>query len=237
MKKALILAAAGIALAALPLYAAEEHAGQPAKGSEHPGLAAAGGEHPGAEHPGQEHAGKEVKSEHPGTEHAGKPAGQEHAGKEHPGAEHAGKPAGQEHAGKVAKAEATPTQPQAAKEFTAVDIKAAMTEHIEKLQKEGNGTFNLVDKDDNNKKLTLKFVKIHDPVRKIEGRGYFACTDFQVVGGDADQLMDLDFWLNPVGDKLTVTETKVHKDALKVAGKWTKKERYTFINDKPVAVQ
>ena len=113
-----------------------------------------------------------------------------------------------------------------------------MNAHIEKIQKDGKGVFKLVDKDKNNQELTLKFVKIHDPVRKIDGKGYFACTDFQVVGGDSDQLLDLDFWLNPQGDKLIVTETKVHKDAVKnTSGKWEKKERYTFVNDKPVEVK
>lgn len=176
-------------------------------------------EHAGTEHPGlasnQEHAGQE----HAGKEHAGKEhAGQEHAGEEHAGEEHAGKPA---------------------KEFSANDIKRAMTAHIEKRQSDGKGVFILIDKDDKNKELKLKFVKIHDPVRKIEGKGYFACTDFQVVGGDVDQLHDLDFWLNPdaSGQKLVVTEEKVHKDPVKKEGKWEKVARYTFVNDKPVAVK
>ncbi len=208
MKRSFFLAVAGLGLIALPLYAAS---------GEHPG-----GEHPGAEHPGKEHPGlaanqEHAGQEHAGQEHAGSAANKEHAGQEHAGEEHAGKPA---------------------KEFTAKDIKDAMNAHIEKIQKEGKGVFKLVDKADKNKDLTLKFVKIHDPVRKIDGKGYFACTDFQVVGGDSDQLLDLDFWLNPdaKGEKLVITETKVHKDAVKVDGKWAKKERYTFVNDKPVAV-
>ena len=152
--------------------------------------------------------------------------------------------AGHEHGGMaVSKKHATPepvvesSGGEPAKAFTAEEIKEAMTAHIEKIQKKGKGIFNLVDKDDNDKSLALKFVKIHDPVRKIEGRGYFACTDFQVVGGDPDQLMDLDFWLNPEGKKLVVTETKVHKDAVQENGKWTKAARYTFVNDRPVAVK
>jgi hypothetical protein len=219
MKRSLFLAVAGIALIALPLYAAEEHAGKAVTGSEHPGS-----EHPGAaasgEHPGQEHAGTAASQEHAGKEHAG----QEHAGKEHAGQAATKEHAGEEHAGKPAK------------EFTAADIKTAMNAHIEKIQKDGKGVFKLVDKDKNSQ-LTLKFVKIHDPVRKIDGKGYFACTDFQVVGGDLDQLLDLDFWLNPQGDTLVVTETKVHKDAVKKEGKWEKVARYTFVNDKPVEIK
>lgn len=137
----------------------------------------------------------------------------EHAGMEHPGEEHAGT---------------------SAKVFYAEDIKAAMLDHIEKVEKAGGGTFILIDKDDNNKELKLKFVKIHDPVRKIEGKGYFACTDFQVAGGSSDQLYDVDFWLNPEEDKLVVTDTKVHKDPVQEEGKWVKKARYTFQNDVPV---
>lgn len=120
--------------------------------------------------------------------------------------------------------------------FSADEIKVAMLQHIELMQEKGNGVFLIRDPKENFKELKLKFVKIHDPVRIIEGKGYFACTDFYLVG-KKEKLYDLDFWLNPKNGELEVTDTKIHKDPQLVNGKWTKVPRYTFINDKPVAVR
>lgn len=152
--------------------------------------------------------------EHPGDEHAGKPAKKEH--KEHPGKEHA-----EEHAGSQATS------------FNAAQIKEAMNAHIKANTK--NGVFAIQDPK-TQENLQLKFVKIHDPVRKIEGKGYFACTDFEVIG-ETGKLYDLDFWLNPKDGKLVVTETKIHKEPQKIEGVWQKKERYTFVNDNPVVIE
>jgi hypothetical protein len=148
-----------------------------------------------------------LAGEHPGEEHAGKPAK-----KEQPGEEHAGSKA---------------------TSFNAAQIKEAMNVHIREKTK--NGVFTISDPMIG-ENLKLKFVKIHDPVRKIEGKGYFACTDFEVIG-EKDKLYDLDFWLNPKDGKLAVTDTKIHKHPLKKDGTWAKKERYTFINDKPVVIK
>ena len=137
----------------------------------------------------------------------------EHAGKEHPG---------KEHAGKAAK-----------KNFTAKEIKAAITEHIKSLEQEG--VFTLTDADDQNKVLDLLFVKIHDPVRKLGHGNYFACTDF-TLKETKEKIYDIDFWLEPQEGKLQVYKTKVHKDPRKLAGQWVKKERYTFKGDKIVPV-
>lgn len=123
-----------------------------------------------------------------------------------------------------------------AKEFTASEIKKAMMDHINKGTKAGGGVFKLKDAGDGGKELSLKFAQIHDPVRKIAGKGYFACIDFQVSGGAKDQLYDIDFWLEPKDGKLVVTETKVHKVPVKNGGTWAKKERYNFDGDKPVVV-
>lgn len=135
---------------------------------------------------------------------------------EHPGDEHAG------------------TQ---APVFTAQQIKEAMKKHIDKTTQ--NGVFAIHDMK-THQDLKLQFIKIHDPVRKIEGKGYFACTDFEVIG-ETGKLYDLDFWLNPKDGKLgrhalVVTETKIHKEPKLEGGKWTKMARYTFINDKPVEI-
>ncbi|MBI1865729.1 MAG: hypothetical protein HYR98_08410 [Nitrospirae bacterium] len=123
-----------------------------------------------------------------------------------------------------------------AKEFTASEIKKTMMDHINKGTKAGGGAFKLKDADDGGKELSLKFVQIHDPVRKIAGKGYFACIDFQAAGGDKGQLYDIDFWLAPKDGQLVVTETKVHKAPVKDGGTWAKKERDNFDGDKPVVV-
>jgi len=185
--------------------AKSEHAGQ-----EH------GGKAVGSEHAGQEHGGKAVGSEHAGQEHGGKEVSKEHAGTEHAGKEHAG----QEHGG------------QAAQSYTAAEIKGAMNAHI--ASREVNGIFKIHD-EKTGEELELKFVKIHDPVRKIEGKGYFACTDFEVVG-EPGKLYDLDFWLNPEESGLKITEEKIHKNPVRKGSGWEKKARYTFVNDKPVDI-
>ncbi len=137
----------------------------------------------------------------------------EHAGKEHPG---------QEHAGEAVK-----------KNFTAKEIKKAIVDHVKSLEQEG--VFTLTDADDQDKVLDLRFVKIHDPVRKLGDGNYFACTDFNLKEAK-EKVYDIDFWLEPKEGKLVVYKTKVHKDPRQVAGKWVKKERYTFKGDKIVLV-
>ncbi len=151
-----------------------------------------------------------------GSAHA---KGKEHGGKEHAGKEHAGK----EHGGAKAKS------------YNAEEIKAAMNAHITAQTKDG-GVLRIKD-EKTGEALELEFVKIHDPVRVIEKKGYFACTDFNPKGMK-EKLYDLDFWLNP-NDKgeLKVYETRIHKHPEQKDGKWEKKERYTFINDNPVEVK
>lgn len=119
----------------------------------------------------------------------------------------------QEHPGKTA-------------EFKAWEIKAAMHEHIAQKIKDGGGIYKLKD-DKTGEELALEFVKIHDPVRKVEAEGYFACTDFRVVGAP-EKLYDLDFWLKQEGDKLVITKTRVHKEPVKEGDQWVKKARYGF---------
>ena len=155
-----------------------------------------------------EHAGTAVDPQ------SRKAASAEHAGKEHAGKEQGGK---------------TKTT------YSAKNIKAAMNAHIKQRTQAGAGVFKINDPK-TGKLLTLEFVKIHDPVRKIEGKGYFACTDFRPRGDSEGKLYDLDFWLNPVSGKLVITEEKIHKHPELVNKKWEKKARYTFINDEPVEV-
>ena len=114
------------------------------------------------------------------------------------------------------------------------EIKAAMDEHIVAKTRDGGGVFKYKD-EKTGEDLALEFVKIHDPVTKTK-EGYFACTDFRVKG-QPEKLYDLDFWLNPKGDKLEVTQTRLHKEPAMEAGKWVKKPRYNFIDGVPTEIR
>ncbi len=135
----------------------------------------------------------------------------------------------------VVETESAPAQTkQAPQKFYVEDIKTAMMEHISE-QVDANGVFHLLD-DETGEMLSLKFVKIHDPVRQINGNTYFACTDFHVVG-EPKKLYDLDFWMKPVTGELKIYDTKVHKEPQKsfIYG-WYKQPRYTFVNDRVISL-
>jgi hypothetical protein len=126
-------------------------------------------------------------------------------------------------------------QPSAALEKPAVqfyvdDIKTTMQTYIaSQLDSEGN--FYLLD-EKTDELLALKFIRVHDPVRQIEGNIYFACTDFHVVG-KPDKIYDLDFWMNGKTGELIVYDNKVHKEPRwSLFYGWYKHPRYTFVNDK-----
>ncbi len=119
-------------------------------------------------------------------------------------------------------------------EFKAWEVKAAIHAHIaEKVKGEG-GVLKVRD-DKTGEELTLEFVKIHDPVRKVTGEGYFACTDFRVKG-EPQKVYDLDFWLKDEGDKLVITKTRIHKEPAKEGNQWVKKPRYGFDETKMVEI-
>ena len=114
------------------------------------------------------------------------------------------------------------------------DIKGAMASYIAD-QADENGVFHLHD-DKTGEMLELKFVKIHDPVRKINNSTYFACTDFHVLG-QRKKLYDLDFWMSPVNGELKIYKTKVHKEPRKsLLYGWYKQPRYTFVNDRVISL-
>ncbi len=173
------------------------------------GLSATAGEHGGKPAP-QRPATRAPLTQPKRQEHGGTKA-KEHGGKEHGGEE--------------------------SDLFTAQQIKTAMNDHIQNEAKKGKGTFQIVDPK-TGETLSLEFVKIHDPVRVMEGKGYFACTDFHPRGTEISKLYDLDFWLNPVDGKLVVTETKIHKHPKRTEnGSWEKEARYTFMNDEVVEIK
>ncbi|MCG8020440.1 MAG: hypothetical protein JAZ20_08490 [Candidatus Thiodiazotropha weberae] len=120
----------------------------------------------------------------------------------------------------------TPTD---SRKYYVEDIKSTMMQHIEDVVDE-NGVFRLRD-DKTGEVLTLKFVRIHDPVRQIGSDIYFACTDFHVVG-EPDKLYDLDFWMNDNTGQLKIYQSKVHKEPRwSLLYGWYKQPRYTFVND------
>jgi len=178
-------------------------------------------------------------------EHAGDKASEEHAGdeaKDGKKKEHAGDKAKngkkKEHAGKKMKKKKKKKKSASNmnKKIYASDIKKAMKAHIAEMQVKGIYS---IDDVKTSEALELGFIKIHDPVREIKGRGYFACTDFRPKGAVASKLYDLDFWLN-VNDEgvLKVTEVAIHKHPeVQKTGKWKKVARYTFVNDVPVEVK
>ena len=61
----------------------------------------------------------------------------------------------------------------------------------------------------NRKDLALDLVKVHDDrFSSLGGNKYFACVDMKGADG---RMYDIDFMMVVQGDKLTVTETAVHK--------------------------
>ncbi len=123
--------------------------------------------------------------------------------------------------------ESTPAT--SSKKFYVEDIKAAMSAYIA-AQVDAAGVFHLRD-DKSGEMLALKFVKIHDPVRRIGSDIYFACTDFHVLG-EPDKLYDLDFWMKPESHELKIYDAKVHKEPRwSLIYGWYKQPRYTFVND------
>ena len=132
-------------------------------------------------------AGVCTAAEHPGTSVDKSKA--EHPGKdvEKTKAEHPGKP------------------------VTAKFVKKSIKEHVRVQSKATDGIFVIRD-DKLNKEWKLKLDKIHDPVRMFKKNGdmiYFTCSDFKSIEGK--DVIDVDFWMVPKGDKLVVIDTKIHK--------------------------
>jgi hypothetical protein len=126
------------------------------------------------------------------------------------------------------------TAPETPRKYYAEDIKAAMLEYIA-AKVDSEGVFRLYD-DKTGETLELRFEKIHDPVRQIDGNTYFACTDFSVVS-EPKKLYDLDFWMRPETGELKIYDAKVHKEPRhSLIYGWYKQPRYTFVNDKVVSL-
>lgn len=90
-----------------------------------------------------------------------------------------------------------------------------------------NGILTLKD-DKTGQEIPLKFVDVHQPVRRLKVNGqYFACTDFRKAG-TTDQFYDIDFWLDTKTGKMSVTNVKVHKVPFLINGSYVQIPRYNF---------
>lgn len=128
------------------------------------------------------------------------------------------------------KTQQQPAEGGKARTYYAEDIKTAMKKYIA-AKVDAEGVFQMRD-DKTGEELSLKFVRIHDPVRQIGSDVYFACTDFHVVD-EPDKLYDLDFWMNERTGELKIYQSKVHKEPRRsLLYGWYKQPRYTFVDDK-----
>ena len=70
----------------------------------------------------------------------------------------------------------------------------------------------------NRKDLALDLVKVHDDrFSSLGGNKYFACVDMKGTDG---KMYDIDFLMAVQSDKLTVTQTSVHKIDGKALYNW-----------------
>jgi len=203
------------------------------------GACAHGGDHGGKEHGGKEHGDKLHKKEHGGKEKGEKEhGGKEKDGKEHGGAEKCaeGKKGDECRAKHTKKKGASLMTEIPMRKVSVKEIKSSLIKYISENSND-DGVYNYQDLDRNNNTLALKFVKIHDPVRVMEKKGqYFACTDFEIVGQEG-KLHDLDFWMVPSENGLSIVRTKVHKDPVWMSKKWEKVPRYTFKGENIVTIK
>ncbi|CAB4243196.1 conserved protein of unknown function [Methylacidimicrobium sp. AP8] len=114
------------------------------------------------------------------------------------------------------------------------EVKAAIHEYIADKIREGGGVLRIRD-EKTGQEIPLEFVEIHNPVRRIPDKDYFACTDFREKG-EPEKIYDIDFWLAEKDGKLVVDQVKIHKAPEKEDGRWIQVERYSFEADKPTIV-
>ncbi|VVM07007.1 hypothetical protein [Methylacidimicrobium tartarophylax] len=114
------------------------------------------------------------------------------------------------------------------------EVKAAIHEYLADKIREGGGILRIKD-EKTGQEIPLEFVEIHNPVRRIPDKDYFACTDFREKG-EPEKFYDIDFWLAERNGKLVVDQVKIHKAPEKEDGHWIQVERYSFEADKPTIV-
>lgn len=107
------------------------------------------------------------------------------------------------------------------------EVMSAVDEHIVAERARNRGIFQLKD-DQTGSIIPLELIGIHQPVRRLQENGrYFACTDFRRVG-TADEIYDVDFWLDEKDGTIRVGSVRVHKVPVLEDGSWIQVPRYNF---------
>lgn len=107
------------------------------------------------------------------------------------------------------------------------EVMSAIESHVLTERNASEGSFKLKD-DKTGEEITLEFVGLHQPVRRLKENGrFFACSDFRKKG-TTDQFYDVDFWLDEKDGTLKVTEARLHKVPVLEDGSYTQVPRYSF---------
>ena len=105
------------------------------------------------------------------------------------------------------------------------EVMSAMDRYIATTS--DHGILSLKD-DKTGETLPLRFLDLHQPVRRLKESGrFFACTDFRKAG-TKDQFYDIDFWVGTKDGKMSVTDVKVHKVPVLMHGHYVQMSRYHF---------
>ncbi len=107
------------------------------------------------------------------------------------------------------------------------EVMSAIENHVLSEQAASEGSLKLKD-DKTGEEITLEFVGLHQPVRRLKENGrFFACSDFRKKG-TTDQFYDVDFWLDEKDGTLRVAEARIHKVPVLEDGNYTQVPRYSF---------
>jgi len=108
--------------------------------------------------------------------------------------------------------------------LTREDVLDVLQKHVQQVAQDHDGVYVLKDPE-TGQTLKLKLVEFHPSVRRIQNYGFFACAEFQPVGGDPEQRYDIDFWVKPEDSTLKVVEARIHKEPYNLNGTWVMKSR------------
>lgn len=105
------------------------------------------------------------------------------------------------------------------------EVMSAMDRYI--AMASDHGILSLKD-DKTGERLALRFIDLHQPVRRLKQNGkFFACTDFRKAG-TKDQFYDIDFWIDTQNGKMSVSDVKVHKVPVLINGRYVQMSRYHY---------
>lgn len=107
------------------------------------------------------------------------------------------------------------------------EVMSSIDKYVQNQMKRNDGVFTLKD-DKTGQTIPLKFLYVHQPVRRLKSNGvFFACTDFRKAGSK-DEIYDIDFWLDDKTGKVSVNQVKVHKVPELRDGSMVQIPRYEF---------